>query len=110
METAGKVAFEQAQAAELAQQQQRAAAAGAPAEAEAMPPPPPSLTPVEMELLQLKEKHGAGSRLEAVMMELGEEREAAATLRDELAQVKADLVDAKQRLGEPIEEEAAEAT
>ena len=43
---------------------------------------------MEQELYRLKEKHGCGSRLEACLMELDEERRKTSELQEEVDQLK----------------------
>ena len=68
--------------------------------AEAAPLAPAPISELETELYALKEKHGAGSRLEACMIELSEQRFATASAHAELQEVKEQLAESNRKLEE----------
>ena len=64
------------------------------------PPPPVDVSDMAKELEDLKAKHGAGSRLEACLLELDEQRRATVSVVSELDQVKRELASAVSRAEE----------
>ena len=64
------------------------------------PTAPPPMSELEAELYQLKEKHGAGSRLEACLLELHGQRQETALVQEQLRDVQEQLAESNRIIEE----------